>query len=474
MKTPAKIAIAAVAAVAIAYPVAAWHSGKQAEAILANNIEIAQKQFPDLFTIERTYERGIFSSSATHIVSLDELKVTIRSRIKHGPFASGSFALAAYDNETTFEGLPPEISELLLGGKPLETLVVIYSEDHARGAVSLPAFEKALPGGKDNTVHTAFGGLTVQWDLTGTVLPLSDMHIKKYAFKGSLPSLEIDGDFKLVMKGLEFSTDGERVFDDIDFFFLNESKIGLDDFTVQPKIDDPGKTVQLQRLTYSAGAEKEGDFVVAKALLSSKTLKVNDQSYGPVHFDLSLDHLQARALGELTEASSKLHLDTISSRIPLRSRAQNSDATLMNMMQLIAPATTLVEHAPIISLDRIAFETPQGPVTASARATIKGFRQSDIVQQQLLLKKIEGDGEISVPLEFIVQQSKRDIQPQIDALVKAGYVTLDKGILKAKATYRDGQWVVNGKPLDLSQLAAAMPDDESSARRAPQPRVEQQ
>ena len=468
MKIPAKIATAAAAAVAIAYPVAAWHSGKQAEAILAHNIEIAQKQFPGLFTIERTYERGIFSSSATHIVGIDNFKVTTRSRIKHGPFAGGSFALAAYDNETTFEGLPPEISELLLGGKPLETLVVVYSEDHARGVFSLPAFEKALPAGKDNAAHIAFGGLAVQWDLTGTVLPLSDMHIKKYTFKGSLPSLEVDSNFKLAIKGLEFSTGGKRVFDDIDFFFLDKSKIGIDDFTFQPKIDEPGETVQLQRVAYDAETNKKGDFVVAKALLGSKTLKVNGQNYGPAHFELSVDHLQARALGELTEASSKWQRDIVLSNIPPRRRVQDSKAMLMGMMvELAVPAITLIEHAPVISLDRIVFDTPQGPVTASARVTIKELRRSDIVQQELLLKKIEADGEISVPLEFIAKQSKQDIQPQVDALVNAGYVTLDKGILKTKASYRDGQWVVNGKPFDPPRLAAIMPDDESSARHAP-------
>ncbi|MDR1424776.1 MAG: YdgA family protein [Azoarcus sp.] len=472
MKTAAKIAIAAAVAVAIAYPAAAWFSGKQAEAILANNIEIAQKQFPDLFTVERTYERGIFSSSATHIVSIGEAKVTTRSRIQHGPFAGGSFALAAYDNETTFEGLPPEISELLLGGKPLKTLVVIHSEDHARGVLSLPAFEKALPN-KGDDMHIAFGGLAVEWDLTGTVLPLSDMHIKKYAFKGNLPSLDLtDSDIKLVMKGLEFNTNGKRAFDDIDFFFLGKSKISIDDFTAQHQADAPGKATQMQRATYDTETKKKGDFVVVKALLGSEMFKMDGQNYGPARFALSLDHLHAHAFGELIEGSTTLQWNSLSSRFG----APTSNATLLSTMALVAPATTLVEQAPIISLDRIAYETPQGPVTASARITIKGFQQADIAQLERLLKKIEGESEISAPLEFIVQQSKQeDLQPRLDALVAAGYVTLEKGILKAKTTYRDGQWTINGKPFDPSQLAPAMPgkdkdsDDggEASARNAP-------
>jgi len=481
MRTPAKLAIAAAALVVVGYPVASWYWGKEAETLIADSIAAAQEQFPGAFTVELTaYERGIFHSTATHTVtfpSAKDLKITVRSNITHGPFAGGSFALAAAENETTFENLPPQAAALLADKLPLKSYLVVYSEDHHRAGFTLPALDTE-DAEKGIAPRLAIGGLTIEWDITGTVFPLSEMKLEKARVKLSLPSLSTEQNGSgYTLSDLEADGDYERVFDDIDWFFLGRQRFRIADFSYRPgpgAMDTadfsyhPGsgatdtEQVRMKGVVYDADSGKKGDFIASTVHIGIDTLDKGGQSYSAVRADLTADHFHARAVGKIQENRWSMGENMFLRNFNVGGAGKKPDAaqdlaTGVGTAAIVSPIFTVLENAPVITLDRVSFDTPQGPVTASARVTVEGFKQSDIADTDRWLKKIDISGEISLPLEFANKSGKSPEQAaqRIDGLVKNGYIVLENGILKTKAVFRNGQLTLNDKPFDPQTLSSA-------------------
>jgi len=126
-----KTLLASLGIVLLAYPAASWYLGVRVESVL--DAHYRQLESMAYVTVsERHYERGVFGATesvtlelfAELMKQLDDgtsprtpLQITLRSRIRHGPFAGGRLAVATMRGELL---LDPEIQaevDRLTGGR---------------------------------------------------------------------------------------------------------------------------------------------------------------------------------------------------------------------------------------------------------------------------------------------------------------------------------------------------------------------
>ncbi|MDR1424254.1 MAG: YdgA family protein, partial [Azoarcus sp.] len=400
MKTPVKIAIAAITAVvlALAYTAAAWFSGKSIEDNIDSQIAYTQKLLPGVIKVEKTSERGIFSSTRSMVYTfdyaeLDRLTISVRSNIRHSLFAGGPFAAGASDDTFTLEGLPPEIAKQL-EGKPLTSHSVYYYGGGARSIVTIPAFALDIPS-EHGVVHVAFDNLTAESDFSAKSKP--EFKMTAYRYKGTLAALRIgvSNGYNVELKELDFDGNQKRAFDDNDYYFLGPQKLNVASFTVSNASGTD--SLRLEKIAYAADSRKKDDFASGKYQLSAETIEVDKQNFGPAHFDLALDHLHApsvsalyRGIMDLGQANAKGNLDDKATQA----------AMAIGMMALTTPLFELLEQGPEITLDRVSFNTPQGPVALTARTTIKDFKKTDIAGNAWL-QKLDATAEASAPNDLL-------------------------------------------------------------------------
>lgn len=458
MKLPIKIAIAAVV-LALAYTAVAWFSGKCIEDNLDNQIAYVEKQFPGIAKIEKTFERGIFSSTA--IISyafdfheFDSLKFSTHSNIRHNPFAGGLFAAGASEDTFMFEGLPPEIAKQL-EGKPITSHSVYYYSGGERDTVTIPTLELDIPS-KRGVIHIAIDNLTLELDISARAKP--EFKMTAYRYKGALAALRLgSGDYSVEFKELDFDLDQERVFDDNDYYFLGPQKLNIASVTVTSASEAGG--LRLEKIAYDADSRKKDDFTSGKYQLSAETIEVGKQNYGPAHFGLALDHLHAPAVSALYNGIMDLNRNVLANAKGSQDDKTAQIAMGIGMLMLTKPLFELLEREPEITLDRVSFNTPQGPVALTARATLKDFKQADIAGNTWL-QKLEAAAEASAPNELfrILKLTRGGRVPPIDALAAAGYASIENGVVKTQVAFKDGALTVNGKLFDPSVLGGGSED----------------
>jgi len=454
MKTPVKIAIAA-AVLVPAYTATAWFSGKCIEDNIDSQIAYMQKQSPGIVKIEKTFERGIFSSTnnmvfiySIGIPEFDGLRFSARSNIRHSLFAGGPFAAGASDDTITIEGLLPEIAKQL-EDKPIVYRSVYYYGGGGRSTATIPTLALDIPG-KHGVIHIAIDNLTVETDISVKSKP--EFKMTAFRYKGALAALRVgSGDHTVEFKELDFDGDQKRVFDDNDYYFLGPEKLNIASATVTEA--SGAISLRLEKIVYDVDSRKKGDFTSGKYQLSAETIEVGKQNYGPAHFDLALDHLHAPAVSALYNGFMDLNRNVLANAKGKLDNEATQAAMGIGMLTLAKPLFGLLERGPEITLDRVSFNTPQGPVALAARATVKDFKQADIVGN-MWLQKLDATAEASAPNDLfkILKLTRGGKVPPIDALVAAGYASIENGVVKTQAAFKNGALTINGKPFDPSVL----------------------
>ncbi|MDR3214211.1 MAG: YdgA family protein [Azoarcus sp.] len=458
MKTPARLVIAAAIAVVV-YPIASWYSGKVVEDVIAQQFASLDTLPPGIIeVVEHKFERRFFSSTQTVTFTLpfiSERKLTLRSEISHGPFTSGGFAAAASDDKLAVESLSPKIVAAL-GDKALFESHTVYGfSGGARIAFASPALD-LKPKGPEDSAHVVWGGLTGIMDVFASMT--SGWKPTRYLYVGNLPKLRLeDEDFLIELNGLAFESDQKRVFDDDDLFFAGPQKLSVAGFIAKFNKKEEGKPqppIDIQQVKYDTNTSLNGDFASVVVRSGAETIKVGENSYGPAHYDISLNHLHTRTLAELSNILLKFQLMNFASLDDLseESEDQAAQAMVALAMTITQPLFELLEQAPDISLDRISFTTPQGEASLSLRATVKDFKAQEAFNPAAWLPKIDASGEIAAPLALL--ESLDDAQKmRIEDMRAQGYLTEENGIVKATTEFREGQLTVNGKAFDTSLSA---------------------
>lgn len=467
MSRPTKIVIA-LAAFALIYPAATWYSGQRIQSVLDEQYA-DMKSHPSLKVSERTYERGLFSSTekvsfemAMPVAAEDgtlqagePLRLSMISQIQHGPLPGfKTVAAAMLDSELVLEGEAGAALRESLGGKaPLVARTVVQFDGGGHSAMSSPAFELELPDGTGQALRIGFSGFKADIDFSAGM--------RSYTMKGTADGLSMeDPNMQIALSGLVFDADQHRLFDDEAWLYVGKQRATVASMKAEAKEDGElgDASFLLERLSYDIDMPGKGEYLDIKALMGTEVLRVADVDYGPAHYDFSVKHLHGRTLMDLYRKLLEISSD------PAQLAMQAEDPAAL-FAPLAGPAMTLLAHDPEFSIDRISFTSPHGTASLSAHVNLKGIEPDELNNPMMLLAKINAAAEASLPQGLVVAligaqaQSPQEaavvaaqLQQQLDMLEAQGFIVRKGGQLSSRAALSKGQLTINGQPLDLFGL----------------------
>lgn len=463
MSRPTKIVIA-LAAVALIYPAATWYSGLRIQSVLDEQYA-DMKSHPSLKVSERSYERGLFSSTekvsfemAMPVAAVDgtlqagePLRLSMISQIKHGPLPGfKTVAAAMLDSELVLEGEAGAALRESLGGKaPLVARTVVQFDGGGHSAMSSPAFELELPDGTGQALRIGFSGFKADIDFSAGM--------RSYTMKGTADGLSMeDPNMQIALSGLVFDADQHRLFDDEAWLYVGKQRATVASMKAEAKEDGElgDASFLLERLSYDIDMPGKGEYLDIKALMGTEVLRVADVDYGPAHYDFSVKHLHGRTLMDLYRKLLEISSD------PAQLAMQAEDPAAL-FAPLAGPAMTLLAHDPEFSIDRISFTSPHGTAALSAEVSLKGVQPDELSNPLMLIAKLRASAEVSVPqgliLEFAGNQAEdpeeadfaaAQLQQQLAVLEAQGYLQRQGDQVKTSAAFAQGQLTVNGRPFN--------------------------
>lgn len=487
MKKAAVLAV--VALPLVAYTGGAWYLGQRIEN--SHNAQAKQTEgIPNVKLVKRDYQRGVFSSTETVVIELmgdtaralqatgeeaiEPIRLTVRTDIRHGPWIGGAeFDAGVAQSELVLEGEALEAVRKVFGDrKPLDIRTVYHFAGGGRSDLSSPAFVFDMPADDDDdAMRVTWDGITARIDFAEGMT--------QYTMSGAAPKLEVTdaAGSRMAMTGLAFSGDQTRLFDDDPLLYAGSQRFTVDAISFHDRSGSAAlPKVELAKLVYEVDIPKDGDFVDLVARIGAEKFEMAGTGYGPAHYDFSLRHLHARTTSRLYRSFMTMSADPALMTNPQAMQAQ--------MGQLMGPAIELLGHAPVVAIDRLAFNTPQGPTSLSAKVSLPGITPDELANPLGLLGKVDASGALSLPEALVrsmmVERNKAgllavvgdeadpdDIAAMADAqfeqtlqpLTAQGYVTRADGQLSAKIAFSKGQLTVNGLPFNPAAMAQPAPSE---------------
>lgn len=431
---------------------------------------------PNVKVVKREYERGLFG--ATEVVTLEffgnlsklqsaeqpveesptpdgvaapalpaappppkPLQLTFRSEIKHGPFLGFSgFGAASEETELVLDSdMAKEVAKVLGDKKPVQ----IHTDYGFGGGgvtkITVPAFTSTQPS-KDGQ-----GSTTVVWEgLTMTLDFAKSM--KSYKAQLDMPKIDVKTSqgLHVVFAGLHMDADQKRLFDDVPMLYIGNAKLTAGEFSVSSEKEAKSSMVA-KRIVYEVNAPVQGDFIDIAAKVGAEELKYGEQSFGPAHYDFSLNRLHARSTADLYRMWVKLYSDPAA-----LAKAEGKGDVFAEFNKSL---NELLRHEPEIRIDRLSATTKDGEARLTIRARLKGATVEDLAMPMGLLARLEAGGDVAVPEALLAQFAGSEgegasagVAQQLAELEAQGFVVREGGVVKSKAEFAGGQLTVNGKP----------------------------
>jgi len=471
--------IALIALPVVAYPATSWYLGKQVEDTLDRQYAQAES-LPYVKVVERKYDRGVYGATETVTIevlgdmmrAMDKmtaeggeptdaspppLRFTFHSTIKHGPWIGGPNA-AVIDSELVLPAeLQADVAKVLGEAKPMTAHTTIHLDGSGVSDAAVPAFSTPLPaieGGEPGQL--AWDGLQARVAFT------ADM--ASYTLEGNAPRLTVsDGKgTQLNLTGLHLSGDQHRLLADEPLLYGGTQRFSVDAVDVQgPELE--GKPVALKQIEYTVDMPAQGDFLDMQAKMSAQGFRVGDSNYGPVHYDISMNHLHIRTVAALYKSMMAMYSD------PAILSGQGDPQVAL--AALAEPAMALLSHEPEIRIDRLSFNTPQGEARVQAQAKLPGITPEEAGNPMALIGRLDASGNLVLPealmRDMMIERTRSQMQAydpeatltdehlamvnaQLDAQLgqaaAQGYITRGEGLVKSEFAFRNGALTVNGKP----------------------------
>ncbi|MCU7812202.1 MAG: YdgA family protein [Candidatus Thiodiazotropha sp. (ex Notomyrtea botanica)] len=478
-----------VALVAATYTASAWYLGKNVEATVNDQYSNLLESQPYIKIVARDYQRGIFESEETVTLSLfgqlpaamsnqaspmneesNELPaLTFHSRIQHGPFPGFStFAAAVSETELVLDDeAKAELAEVLGDKAPYSQHTVIKFDGSGTATFSSPKFDTPIP---DQSGHVAWEGIEGSMDFSPGM--------KSFTMRMLAPKLEIleDKGSQVNFADLVFEADQQQIFEDLPYMFSGTTRFSIGSISVAG-IEDQMEPVTLKQLVYDVDLPVQGDHLDIIAKMGMENLLIGEESFGPVHFDISFKHLHARTLAEINQKLMSIYSD------PSLLEGDAEALTAYFQEDLMAQAETLLTNDPEFSLDRISFANPDGEARLAAHAKLSGATLEMLANPLMLLGKLEAIGDLSLSEKMIVEllrnppfpseASDVDLSPeevtargqaavdqfqqQVAMLSEQGYLQREGQLIKTNMAFKAGQLTVNGKPFNPGAMGGQPP-----------------
>lgn len=475
MSKPIKLAAIALA-VALAVPAASWWIGRNIEAAVDEQYRQLQAQsFLDVK--QRTYERRIFTATETTTLALSQewlntaldesdetqneiraaladMTITLRTHYQHGPFPGWRY-FGAGEAETRLvqdERIKPYITKLYGNQDPFISRVVfdfegggvmhldspgfdyLIEEDDLEGKLVWQGINAKVNFNRDLSRYdtdVTMGGITLQ-DTTRQLLNIANLHL--------------------------VSTQ-HRPYSDDQLFYIGKSVFTLDTFDVRflPTVDEYGdasenEPITLSKIKYEADMPMNGNLINLHSRLGTQSAKIGDQEFGPVRFDFSLHNLDGRTFARLYHELLK------ASQVPQSEIVDDPTAMLAPLSE---PALALLAFNPELRIDEFSFTSPYGKAELKLRAGFNGLKPDEANDPFALMSKFDANGELSVPLELLVDQAmsaaeseeeallySMQLESQVQSMVEQGFLVRENDQISTRAAFKDGELTVMDKPFN--------------------------
>lgn len=156
------------------------------------------------------------------------------------------------------------------------------------------------------------------------------------------------------------------------------------------KLTADGKQIEMENLNVSTSQNIAGDLVNGNFKLNLKKLDVDKDVYGPVDFDMVVNNLDAKSIGEIEQALREINQQNLA---PNQVQAQ--------MMMLMPKIIKMVSRGAVVEIKVLDVKTPDGVVSARFKIT---------------LPKQEGDSK-GPPMQDLYRKAVASVNLKIPAIL---------------------------------------------------------
>lgn len=429
-------AAALLALVVAGYTGAAWYTGKRIEDNAGEQGKTLHKLLPFAAIDTLAYDRGIFSSDETLLVTLgtspagEPVGFTIYSKIRHLPLTG------------------------LISG----TLVAIDSRISAKGAATSPfAIRTLLRYNGDGQTEISLPDMdSPQLSSNGVLFKIDfTQNMASYTFRGDIKKLTITGQSGVQTRLADLHLEGsqQRVFPDGPALYGGTSHLALGSFEIGAA-GSPMTAMSIQLMTgdQAANFDKHNGLMDVSQKIGIQSAVFAGQDWGPAEFDISLNHIDARSLAALNQAflGAGNQMDA----------AHSAEWLMASKPQL----EEVLKHNPELRIERFSFTRPDGESSLSALFKFENIQPADLTTPAALLNKLHVTAAFKSPERDLATLAPRQAAISglaggnwLGAMLDAGYFARSNGYISSHMEYRNGNVWLNGKPYQRPIVALNAP-----------------
>jgi uncharacterized protein YdgA (DUF945 family) len=450
--------------------------GMKAEHEYNNLIETVYK-FENLEIVNKSYKRGWLKSSAEITFSINEgddnpIEIIEKDIIYHGPVPIGLLSkgklnlkpvMAVIETKVDITSdTEKEYSKIIASLPPIDFKTTLSLSGHGTTIISVPSIDRKLEDGK-----------TLKWSgLSGAVNFTPDLKEVSYDINSSKIEIE-DDTFRLSINNINLSSNLSYPASNYTNP-LGDVEVRIEEFSSEGKDNGELNKVTLSNLQFTGSTNQNGNLLNHTHSLGFETLVVGRNSYGPGIYELELRNINKDAIEEIQK---ELNEDQ---------NTQESATTKEELWaRIMKVLPRLLEGSPEIELTKLSIKTGEGEILGHALISLKGDPEL-AANPLLLLAAVSAELKLSVskPLlenllkDYKIEEITDEIKSQNEAppsdkklqnlgktraqseikqMLDQNILVLKNGNYKIEASYRLGEIILNGKPLDLSSLLNLKP-----------------
>lgn len=423
------VAVGVIVAVGAAWTGASWYTGSKVEnelnKIISNTNEFFAANAPEagvVFKVEN-FKRGVFSSQANIVISAAESNgadetIVFNTDIEHGPFPLSQVAkfnlipkLGAANIELANNAATKELFEITKG-KPFisGTAVVGYSKSIDSNLELLP-----IEYSKDDA-SISFSGSKLVFNSSADFADVDGSIITD-----NLVIQKADKSESMTLKGLKITTNVTK--SQYGFYTGKQDLvIANTDFNI------PETKFSFKNLVIGSDTVLEKESVKGSISYSIDDLKALEQNLGSGKVALSIDKLDAKALGKFVEQYNKALAEGLATGDPSAAAEQ----VAMDMMTKTLPE--LLQSKPTFSISPAYWKNDAGQSSIDLSMTFNKWDQDELTSLAMankvdeavksLLTSFDFNFTLNKPMaiELIAQAAILDQGKAVDAATKKQFV----------------------------------------------------
>ena len=441
-------ALIVIALLVVLYPGAAWFLGSTIENRLGETMQQFSAKTPYVRVIDSHFHRGWFVSEQDVTVEafgdtgaapgvaasmvFSPLRLAVHNVIHHGPICGFiCFGVAQIDTHLVWgDQIQTYLTPIFGSSEPLTIKSQFGFFGGGSGSVSSPAIQDAVLGSGSHLSSQGF-------DLHSTYRADYDA----YSFRGSLPHLLFrSSDNKQVeISSLVVDAHSTRALRSL---YTGDSSVTVGILTVEGV--SPTGPVSLKDLRSASTSSLTDGYMSMTYKLGVASVVTAPLTLTGVHFDFTLQHLEAESLAQFISASQAPDQASILS--PAERVAKMTAA-------FKAPATSLFSHQPEIIVDRISVATAAGSAFLSGAIKTHGIVAEDFSENadpNALLRKVDADMQFTADDALLTSlPGGANAIAQLQPLVVQGLISHEANKFHTTIGFHQGQTTFNGKPFGI-------------------------